>query len=1437
MLNFPNALILPVAGRIRHIFHISDLHIRTGDRHKARYHEYQTVLQRFVKTLADWPVQQRDAAVTIITGDLFHHKLKVESAGLDLLLDFLNQLTLWTPVYILRGNHDYRQESPDEMDMLSPLLLKTGLSQKVCYLDRTGHYVAGDVGFGLVTVQDALIAGAASGRIESLPPFPPAAALNEGYHPHENLFAKIALFHGTVEPAAPAIAAKQCVPLSWFGEGYDAILLGDIHLQQVRQVYKHNVASTDGCKHQTSMQPDNMPYATCIESGLTWRIRDPMTGATIACSQPWGYAGSLVQQHFGEPLIGHGFLHWNLEACTVDRYHIFNDCGWMTLKEDAAAIDRPLLDHPAFPKSHLHIRMRDTIEATHKTLLQELQDRQQKYGLCLHTYTLLRTMGSGTDAGADGTKSMEAANMDEFSMHTVCNIHDPSSWCQFIEEKGGCVAGGDKEDKGDAWKAFFQKEQWKKSLLPEDDSVKSVLPDHVLGKIRERNAKIEKLYANYESSPETALASAMGGATAAMNGSSGSYKLLGISWSYLLCYGEQCQFRFDAVPSDSIIAMNGRNGHGKTSFLEVLCLAVFGEGFPSRLTKQGSIIHHAKPASASAWSRIEIAIPKDSAAHSYDTYILQRDFTTASKPKQAILMRCNPDGEGLMAEEADKVLHRGKTAVDAWVRQTLGTLDGFLMGGMMTQHEDRDFFSLKPLEQRDLLDRALGMHASTRFVDWLKEARLGHAYVLDLVQALLQDVKKSQMLSDTEANRIQQECEEIRGSLESLRTEEVQEDARLQECMQRLDADPEWLQKGRNALESMLASLPPLLPTTDPMDTHTEQSLMDTLAMLRTKWSGYDPKELQQAAATWDREQELALPPTCTKSDATADWKRYSAWARKQNTIEATGEAAEEEEKLRACEERLDALMETQRRLQDADQIPEKPSCTLRECNVTCDALVKIYGSIDILLQNVRVLEMHEAARVETLPMTEEAYRQATEQIKKLGDSVTETPRDENTGIIHRCLALLRDIQPWMHQRMGMAAGGGAAQKAAATKKVMDRLTDFFAGLKEDNDKDSVWEPNWADVLACVRTGTWRVSYDKMTECLADLEQTRTDLQRHRMDLQRWTDAMAMAAKAQVFEDWQQNVKRVRSDIETQQVMVKQLHETVAWIKERTQMEALGRDAREALDAIAVWERQEACRAWRQHQDVEAQLKHLRIREHASKALACMDVWEEIREIRARLDQCRKEVTGMQKKLGILTERWERHVAVSTKHARLDTLVKQIHSNMLQLAHVTQWMESGYKAWAYQHQIIPMIGQRVNAVMRAFQANTPASEHLVFDPDVVDTTTPMMLQWGLCMGGGGPRIPLEKASGFQRFLVRLAMRIVLGHLHVGDMVRRPCQLFLDEGFTACDAMHLANVPTFLRCLLSMYDQIVLVSHLEEVREQTDFQVRIQMHADGFSYVA
>jgi exonuclease SbcC len=85
--------------------------------------------------------------------------------------------------------------------------------------------------------------------------------------------------------------------------------------------------------------------------------------------------------------------------------------------------------------------------------------------------------------------------------------------------------------------------------------------------------------------------------------------------------------------------------------------------------------------------------------------------------------------------------------------------------------------------------------------------------------------------------------------------------------------------------------------------------------------------------------------------------------------------------------------------------------------------------------------------------------------------------------------------------------------------------------------------------------------------------------------------------------------------------------------------------------------------------------------------------------------------------------------------------------------------------------------------------------------------------------------PMEKASGFQRFLCGLAVRIALGG--IGAAGTKPKQLFLDEGFTSCDQTNLAKVPDMLKTLLQLYDGIVLVTHLEELKDGGDAIIPIK----------
>jgi len=53
------------------------------------------------------------------------------------------------------------------------------------------------------------------------------------------------------------------------------------------------------------------------------------------------------------------------------------------------------------------------------------------------------------------------------------------------------------------------------------------------------------------------------------------------------------------------------------------------------------------------------------------------------------------------------------------------------------------------------------------------------------------------------------------------------------------------------------------------------------------------------------------------------------------------------------------------------------------------------------------------------------------------------------------------------------------------------------------------------------------------------------------------------------------------------------------------------------------------------------------------------------------------------------------------------------------------------------------------------------------------------------------------------------------------------QLFIDEGFTACDKDNLSIVPNFLKNLLLIFNTITIVSHIDIIQDNIDDKIEIK----------
>ena len=71
----------------------------------------------------------------------------------------------------------------------------------------------------------------------------------------------------------------------------------------------------------------------------------------------------------------------------------------------------------------------------------------------------------------------------------------------------------------------------------------------------------------------------------------------------------------------------------------------------------------------------------------------------------------------------------------------------------------------------------------------------------------------------------------------------------------------------------------------------------------------------------------------------------------------------------------------------------------------------------------------------------------------------------------------------------------------------------------------------------------------------------------------------------------------------------------------------------------------------------------------------------------------------------------------------------------------------------------------------------------------------------------------------------LAIKITLSNLGVSKL--RCGQLFIDEGFTSCDKEHLEKVPVFINSLLNLYNSVLVVSHLQNIKENISIEMNIE----------
>lgn len=240
----------------------------------------------------------------VITGDLFHEKNKLTPECVIIAREFLKTLTELCAEVIIIAGNHDLLENNTDKPDSISAVVE---DLNIRYFKLSGFYPVKNLVFGVTSLIDKQTTRISKAEVKDK---------NMTY---------IALFHGLINGAYldndQVVQRDSLLKLSDF-EGYDIVLLGDVH------------------KHQTF-------------NGKSFK---------------GGYAGSLIQQSFGESILDHGMVIWN--PLTMKNYYsrIRNNYCFLKMYINSGELVYDLIDESGIE----YYRIRCYIKGTTKEIVDRL---------------------------------------------------------------------------------------------------------------------------------------------------------------------------------------------------------------------------------------------------------------------------------------------------------------------------------------------------------------------------------------------------------------------------------------------------------------------------------------------------------------------------------------------------------------------------------------------------------------------------------------------------------------------------------------------------------------------------------------------------------------------------------------------------------------------------------------------------------------------------------------------------------------------------------------------------------------------------------------------------------------------------------------------------------------------------------------------------------
>ena len=588
---------------LKYILHLADLHIRNGDKIHSRYVEYKNVFDNLITSIKERDLN-KDEFVIVIAGDIYHNKNNIGNYGLLLYKNLIENLTKIGKVIVFHGNHDKNQ---NELNQPSLVESSSFDIENLIILNETTTFKIGNVGFSYLSIDDTLDNYKTTGISNKLHSFPIIEDNDIKY--------KIGLFHGTFNNIrlynGTNIDDEQKTYSFELIKDFDFMILGDIHLRQ-QGIYKNKTL--------------------------------------------WAYSGSLLQQNFGEDIIDHGYLIWDLDNKTIEEVNVYNDIGYVNLKEDNEnnivikynnknVLLKELIKHPNFPRN---LEIRTYSEINYENLINLLKENNINNNLI--TNKINKTFNN---------------NYNE----EILDITNKEYLLEYFKQ-------------------YLNEEQFIKFnsiILNKENLLLNInkIPEELIEECSKRNKEISTSINNITENIETTKKSHI-------------FSIKYLEWNNIYCYEDTNWINFNNLSSKTFL-IYGQNGTGKSAIYDIITLSLWGSITTSKQNDLTNGIININKNSGNTIVDIEINEEK---------YRIERSFFKKADSnalnKNSISLYKYIDNENIKLVAKDN-------ACKNEILKLIGTMDNFLLSSMITQNIDFNILKLDYKECTSFIDKIMNI--------------------------------------------------------------------------------------------------------------------------------------------------------------------------------------------------------------------------------------------------------------------------------------------------------------------------------------------------------------------------------------------------------------------------------------------------------------------------------------------------------------------------------------------------------------------------------------------------------------------------------------------------------------------------------------------------------------------------------------------------------